>query len=112
MHPRSTRNGWSPSTATWNPSASPPSERSGRGTLTPPADREESHDEFPSWRTDAGGDVVRPHYPGRYGRGRDRPTRTRGHAETGRPDAGPASAPRGTAVHAGLTRGPARCMRT
>jgi multidrug efflux pump subunit AcrB len=33
----------------WNPSASPPSERSGRGTLTPPANREESHDEFPSW---------------------------------------------------------------
>ena len=48
----------------------------------------------------------------RYGGGRDRPARTRGHSETDRPDAGPASASRGTAVHAGLTRRPARCMRT
>src|SRR5215831_19219019 len=108
MHTRSIRNGWSPSTATCNPSASPPSERSGRGILTPPADREESHDEFPSWRTDARGDVVRPHYPGRYGGGRNRPARTRGHAETDRPDAGPANASRGTAVPAGLTRGRVR----
>src|SRR5262249_2626760 len=112
MHPRSTRNGWSPSTATWNPSASPAREHSGRGTLTPPADREESHDEFPSWRTDARGDVVRPHYPGRYGGGRDRPTRTRGHAETGGPDAGPASASRRTASPAGLTPGPAKGLPT
>src|SRR5262249_42020477 len=112
MHPRSIRNGWSPSTATCNPSASPPSERSGRGTLTPPADHEESHDEFPSWRTDARGDVVRPHYPGRYGGGRDRPARTRGHSETDRPDAGPAHASRGTAVQTVLSREPVRCMRT
>src|SRR5215831_5754579 len=59
MHPRSIRNGRCPLTATWNPSGSPQSERSDRGALTPPADREKSHDEFPSWRTDARGDVVR-----------------------------------------------------
>src|SRR5262245_66181512 len=105
MHPRSIRNGWSPSTATCNPSASPPSERSGGGILTPPADREESHDEFPSWRTDARGDVVRPHYPGRYGGGRNRPARTRGHSEPDRPAAGPAHASQRTAVPGGLTRG-------
>jgi hypothetical protein len=32
----------------------------------------------------------------RYGGGRDRPARTRGHSETDRPDAGPANASRGT----------------
>src|SRR5262249_43818890 len=93
-------------------SESPRSERSERGTLPLRPIREESHHEFPSGRTDARGDVVRPHYPDRYGGGRDRPARTRGHSETDRPDAGPGSASRGTAVHAGLTRGPARCTRT
>src|SRR5262249_60613210 len=68
---------------------------------------------FHSQRTGSfAGDVVRPHYPGRYGGGRDRPTRTRGHAETDGPEHDPASASRRTPVHAGLTPGPAPCMPT
>src|SRR5262249_26372427 len=104
IHRCSIRNGRGHLPATWSPSGSPPNERSDRGALTPPADREESHDEFPSWRTDARGDVVRAHYPGRYGGGRDRPARTRGNAEADRPEADPAGASMGIAGHSSLPR--------
>src|SRR5215813_7133227 len=98
MHPRSTRNGWSPSTATWNPSASPPSERSGRGTLTPPANREEPHDELVSSRTNPRRDLVGLHCQSPDGGRRNRPARTRGNAEAGGPEAVPRA-------RAGVVRG-------